>query len=191
MPLKRTWRARVWSAAGQRGKGVYDRPGPCDVPHRDPTTVARAGRGPRAGHRSRRPRPPPRAGPKYLNTPATALFDKSRTLYLIDHAKNAYKQETGACRARGGQHGRPDGPSAGLPERRLQHGHGAHRGTGGARDPLCAARRARLRRGRGRPGGGHVRRHGADSRLGEIERSEHKGRLTDVDVVRCRRAKSR
>jgi DNA primase len=26
-------------------------------------------------------------GPKYLNSPATALFDKSRTLYLIDRAK--------------------------------------------------------------------------------------------------------
>ena len=26
-------------------------------------------------------------GPKYLNSPATALFDKSRTLYLIERAK--------------------------------------------------------------------------------------------------------
>ena len=26
-------------------------------------------------------------GPKYLNSPATPLFDKSRTLYLIDRAK--------------------------------------------------------------------------------------------------------
>lgn len=32
-------------------------------------------------------------GPKYLNSPATALFDKSRTLYAIDLAKNAIRKE--------------------------------------------------------------------------------------------------
>ena len=32
-------------------------------------------------------------GPKYLNSPATALFDKSRTLYAIDLAKNAIRRE--------------------------------------------------------------------------------------------------
>lgn len=31
-------------------------------------------------------------GPKYLNTPATAIFDKSRTLYLIDRAKSAIRK---------------------------------------------------------------------------------------------------
>jgi DNA primase len=31
-------------------------------------------------------------GPKYLNSPATPLFDKGRTLYLIDHAKSAIKK---------------------------------------------------------------------------------------------------
>ena len=31
-------------------------------------------------------------GPKYLNSPATALFDKSRTLYLIDRAKSAIRK---------------------------------------------------------------------------------------------------
>jgi DNA primase len=29
----------------------------------------------------------PDRGPKYLNSPATVLFDKSRTLYLVDRAK--------------------------------------------------------------------------------------------------------
>ena len=32
-------------------------------------------------------------GPKYLNSPATALFDKSRTLYAIDLAKGAIRRE--------------------------------------------------------------------------------------------------
>jgi DNA primase len=32
-------------------------------------------------------------GPKYLNSPATALFDKSRTLYAIDLAKAAIRRE--------------------------------------------------------------------------------------------------
>jgi DNA primase len=32
------------------------------------------------------------AGPKYLNSPATPLFDKSRTLYLIDRAKSAIRK---------------------------------------------------------------------------------------------------
>ena len=31
-------------------------------------------------------------GPKYLNSPATPLFDKSRTLYLIDRAKSAIRK---------------------------------------------------------------------------------------------------
>jgi DNA primase len=32
------------------------------------------------------------AAPKYLNSPATPLFDKSRTLYLIDRAKSAIRK---------------------------------------------------------------------------------------------------
>ena len=34
----------------------------------------------------------PEAGPKYLNSPATPLFDKSRTLYLIDRAKGPIRR---------------------------------------------------------------------------------------------------
>ena len=36
---------------------------------------------------------PDAEGPKYLNSPATALFDKSRTLYAIDLAKAAIRRE--------------------------------------------------------------------------------------------------
>jgi DNA primase len=32
-------------------------------------------------------------GPKYLNSPATLLFDKSRTLYLIDRAKGSVRKQ--------------------------------------------------------------------------------------------------
>jgi len=34
----------------------------------------------------------PPDGPKYLNSPATPIFDKSRTLYLIDRAKSAIRK---------------------------------------------------------------------------------------------------
>jgi len=34
-------------------------------------------------------------GPKYLNSPATTLFDKSRTLYLIDRAKGPIRRSGG------------------------------------------------------------------------------------------------
>jgi DNA primase len=37
-------------------------------------------------------RQPPEDGPKYLNSPATPLFDKSRTLYLIDRAKTPIRK---------------------------------------------------------------------------------------------------
>ena len=36
---------------------------------------------------------PDAEGPKYLNSPATALFDKSRTLYGIEHAKGPIRRE--------------------------------------------------------------------------------------------------
>jgi DNA primase len=36
---------------------------------------------------------PDAEGPKYLNSPATALFDKSRTLFAIDLAKTAIRRE--------------------------------------------------------------------------------------------------
>jgi DNA primase len=39
--------------------------------------------------------------PKYLNSPATALFDKSRTLYLIERARNEMRKEDQAVLVEG------------------------------------------------------------------------------------------
>ena len=55
-------------------------------------------------------------GPKYLNSPATPLFDKSRTLYLIDRAKSRDPQERPGGHRRG-LHRRADGPPGGLRQR--------------------------------------------------------------------------
>jgi DNA primase len=85
----------------QRGGGVYDRFRERVIfPIRDANghpvglggrilpgiTVSEpsAGDGPAAADTDR--------GPKYLNSPATPLFDKSRTLYLIDRAKTAIRK---------------------------------------------------------------------------------------------------
>ncbi len=65
--------------------GVYDRfRGRIIIPIRDAT-----GRAIGLGGRIM----PGAEGPKYLNSPATALFDKSRTLYGIDIAKGAIRRE--------------------------------------------------------------------------------------------------
>ena len=65
--------------------GVYDRfRGRIIIPIRDAT-----GRPIGLGGRIL----PDAEGPKYLNSPATPLFDKSRTLYGIDRAKTAIRRE--------------------------------------------------------------------------------------------------
>ncbi len=76
----------------QRGGGVYDRFRERVIfPIRDANghPVGLGGRilgmeGPAGDDRDH--------GPKYLNSPATPLFDKSRTLYLIDRAKSAIRK---------------------------------------------------------------------------------------------------
>ena len=72
------------AGASNRG-GVYDRfRGRIIIPIRDAS-----GRAIGLGGRIL----PDAEGPKYLNSPATALFDKSRTLYAIDLAKGAIRRE--------------------------------------------------------------------------------------------------
>jgi DNA primase len=72
------------AGASSRG-GVYDRfRGRIIIPIRDAS-----GRAIGLGGRIL----PGAEGPKYLNSPATALFDKSRTLYAIDQAKGGIRKE--------------------------------------------------------------------------------------------------
>ena len=75
----------------QRGGGAYDRFRERVIfPIRDANghPVGLGGR--ILGKEGRRGRQDP--GPKYLNSPATPLFDKSRTLYLIDRAKSPIRK---------------------------------------------------------------------------------------------------
>lgn len=72
-------------ASRTRHGGVVDRfRGRVMIPIRDPS-----GRAVGLGGRIL----PGREGPKYLNSPATPLFDKSRTLFAIDLAKGAIRRE--------------------------------------------------------------------------------------------------
>ena len=88
---------------------------------------------------------PDAEGPKYLNSPATALFDKSRTLYGIDLAKGAIRREKLAVIVEGytdvmAAH------QAGFAQRGRQPRYCAHRRAGRARQPIRRCGRAGLRR---------------------------------------------
>jgi len=77
-----------------RGVGVIDRfRGRVLFPIRDQNGAAVGLGGRILGMEGRGADGSPRdTGPKYLNSPATPLFDKSRTLYLIDRAKSAMRK---------------------------------------------------------------------------------------------------
>ena len=91
-------------------------------------------------------------GPKYLNSPATPLFDKSRTLYLIDRAKSAIRKSGQAVIVEGYTDALM-AHQAGLRQRRRLARHRADARAGRADHPLREADRARLRRRRGGPEG--------------------------------------
>src|SRR5687768_13786859 len=74
-------------------RGVYDRfRGRIIFPIRDASGNA-TGLGGRIVGAEQRGEAARDSGPKYLNSPATLLFDKSRTLYLIDRAKSAIRKQ--------------------------------------------------------------------------------------------------
>ncbi|MBI2763857.1 MAG: DNA primase [Chloroflexi bacterium] len=77
-----------------RGVGVIDRfRGRVLFPIRDQNGAAVGLGGRILGREGEDSQGQPRdSGPKYLNTPATPLFDKSRTLYLIDRAKGSMRK---------------------------------------------------------------------------------------------------
>jgi DNA primase len=123
------------------------------------------------------------AGPKYLNSPATLLFDKSRTLYLIDRAKGPIRKQKQAVIVEG------------YTDALMAHQHGFDNVVGGLGTALTAGQVELATRYAPAialaydvdPAGQGAGTFGATeltALIGEIERSAHKGRLTDVSVVR-------
>ena len=169
----------------QRGRGVYDRfRARVMFPIRDHNGGATGFTGRVLGAGGTEPRPRAATqGPKYLNTPATVLFDKSRTLYLIDHAKNAIKKQQRVVLVEGNT------------DALMAHQQGFENVVCSMGTALTAGQVELLTRYAPRvalaydvdAAGQGAATFGATeltALVGEIERSEHKGRLTDVDVVR-------
>ncbi len=99
-------------------------------------------------------------GPKYLNSPATPLFDKSRTLYLIDKAKGPIRKASQAVIVEGYTDALM-AHQAGFDNVVASLGTALTPGQVAAPHALREADRARLRRRRSRREGGDVRGAGA------------------------------
>jgi DNA primase len=167
---------------GRRG-GAYDRfRGRIIFPIRDASGNA-TGLGGRIIGTERRAPDARDPGPKYLNSPATSLFDKSRTLYLIDRAKGAIRRQGLAVLVEGNT------------DALMAHQQGFENVVGTLGTALTAAQIELVTRYAPRialaydvdPAGQGAATFGAtelSALVGEIERSAHKGRLTDVAVVR-------
>lgn len=123
------------------------------------------------------------SGPKYLNSPQTALFDKGRTLYLIDRAKSAIRRSGRAVLVEGNT------------DALMAHQAGFENVVCSMGTALTAGQVELLTRYAPRialaydvdAAGQDAATFGATeltALVGEIERSPYRGRLTDVDVVR-------
>ncbi len=169
----------------QRGRGVYDFfRGRVMFPIRDHNGGATGFTGRVLGGGGQNPATGRDQGPKYLNSPATAvLFDKSRTLYLIDRAKTAIKKQGRVVLVEGNT------------DALMAHQEGFENVVCSMGTALTAGQVELLTRYAPRvalaydvdAAGQGAATFGATeltALVGEIERSEHKGRLTDVDVVR-------
>ncbi|HEY7025199.1 MAG TPA: DNA primase [Candidatus Limnocylindrales bacterium] len=186
---KRNFRLEELEAAGlvtrrRGGRGAYDRfRGRIIFPIRDASGNA-TGLGGRIIGSEKEARQDGRdPGPKYLNSPATLLFDKSRTLYLIDRAKSAIRKQGVAVFVEGNT------------DALMAHQQGFENVVGTLGTALTAAQIELVTRYAPRiamaydvdAAGQGAATFGAtelSALVGEIERSAHKGRLTDVGVVR-------
>ena len=168
----------------QGRRGVYDRfRGRIIFPIRDASGNATGLGGRIVGAASEGGETTRDAGPKYLNSPATLLFDKSRTLYLIDRAKSAIRKQGVAVLVEGNT------------DALMAHQQGFENVVGTLGTALTAAQIELVTRYAPRialsydvdAAGQGAATFGAtelSALVGEIERSAHKGRLTDVGVVR-------
>ena len=163
----------------QRGNGVYDRFRDRVIfPIRDAS-----GHPTGLGGRVLGTYDPATQGGKYINTPSTLLFDKSRTLYLIDRAKAGIRRTGRAVLVEGNT------------DALMAHQAGFDNVVGTLGTALTAGHVELVTRYAPRialaydvdAAGQNAATFGArelTALIGEIERSEHRGRLTDVDVVR-------
>ncbi|HEY8135792.1 MAG TPA: DNA primase [Candidatus Limnocylindrales bacterium] len=185
---KRGFKEDELEAAGlvtrrQGRKGTYDRfRGRIIFPIRDASGNA-TGLGGRIIGSQQREANGRDGGPKYLNSPATPLFDKSRTLYLIDRAKGAIRKAGLAVLVEGNT------------DALMAHQQGFENVVGTLGTALTPAQIELVTRYAPRialaydvdAAGQGAATFGAtelSALVGEIERSAHKGRLTDVGVIR-------
>jgi len=185
---KRGFREEELEAAGlvsrrQGRRGVYDRfRGRIIFPIRDASGNA-TGLGGRIIGAQQTGEGARDQGPKYLNSPSTLLFDKSRTLYLIDRAKSAIRKSGVAVLVEGNT------------DALMGHQQGFENVVGTLGTALTPAQVELVTRYAPRialaydvdAAGQGAATFGAtelSALVGEIERSAHSGRLTDVGVVR-------
>ncbi|HUR16220.1 MAG TPA: DNA primase [Candidatus Limnocylindrales bacterium] len=164
-------------------RGVYDRfRGRIIFPIRDASGNA-TGLGGRIVGSGQRATSERDAGPKYLNSPQTLLFDKSRTLYLVDRAKSPMRKQGVAVLVEGNT------------DALMAHQQGFDNVVGTLGTALTPAQVELVTRYAPRialaydvdAAGQGAATFGAtelSALVGEIERSAHKGRLTDVSIVR-------